>query len=64
VAAEDGVTVTQLRGIELIAIRRALTLVVRRGATTRHQADTQLTAITGWDQSNLDGYAMYAFQPH
>jgi hypothetical protein len=64
VAAEDGLTVAQLRRIELTAIRRAFTLVVQRGATTRHQANVQLAAITGWDQSNLDGYAMYAFQPH
>lgn len=63
VAAEDGLTVTQLRRIELSAIRRAFTLTVQRGATTRHQANVQLAAITGWDQSNLDGYAMYAFSP-
>jgi hypothetical protein len=63
VAAEDGLTVAQLRRIELAAIRRAFTVAVERGAATRHQASTQLATITGWDQGDLDGYAMYAFQP-
>jgi hypothetical protein len=64
VAIEDGLSTEQLRSIEFTAIRHAFTAVVRRGTITRSQADSQLAIIAGWDQDSLDGYAMYAFQPH
>lgn len=64
VATEDGLSTPELRTIEMAAIRQAFAAVVHRGTITRGQADTQLATLTSWDQSNLDGYAMYAFQPH
>lgn len=64
VATEDGLSTSQLRAIELAAVRQALTAVVERGTITRGQADTQLAALASWDQPSLDGYAMSAFQPH
>lgn len=64
VAAEDGLSTAQLRTTELAAIRQAFTVLVQHGTITRSQADTQITTISGWDQSNLDGYAMFAFQRH
>ncbi len=64
IAAEDGLSTAQLRTAELAAIRQALTVVVQHGTITSSQAGTQLATIASWDQSNLDGYAMSAFQPH
>lgn len=64
VTTEDGLSTPELRTIEMAAIRQAFTAVVHRGTITRGQADTQLATLTSWDQSSLDGYAMYAFQPH
>jgi hypothetical protein len=64
VANEYGISVARLRSIELAAIQAACRALVRDGQLSAQQCRTRLAAISSWPQSNLDGYSMYAFQPH
>jgi hypothetical protein len=64
VAAQDGLSTAQLRAAELAAIHHGFAIAVQRGTITGRQAGAQLATITSWDQSSMDGYAMFAYQPH
>jgi hypothetical protein len=55
---------SRLRSLELTAITRACAVLVRAGTLTRQQASGREHLISGWGPSDLNGYAMYAFQQH
>lgn len=64
IAIQEGLTLRQLRALELGSIQQACTALVDRHVLTHRQTVHRLTIIRGWPQSNLDGYVMYAFGKH
>lgn len=64
VATEHGLSVTQLRTVELGAIQQACDALEHAGSLTAQQASARMLTIRGWGQSDLDGYSMYAYQQH
>jgi hypothetical protein len=64
VAIETGLTSTQLHTLELTAVHDAWSALVSSGTVTRSQAAFEITTIEQMGPSGLDGYSMYAFQPH
>lgn len=62
VATEHGLSVAQLRSVELGAIQQACSALVHGGSLTAQQASERMNTIRAWGQSDLDGYSMYAFQ--
>jgi hypothetical protein len=64
VAIETGLTSTRLHTLELTAMHDAWSVLVSSGTVTRSQAASEITTIEQMGPIDLDGYSMYAFQPH
>ncbi len=64
IAAQQGVSLTQLRTIELYAIQQAYNALVSQHNLSQQAADQRMQTIHSWGQYDLDGYIMYAFQNH
>jgi hypothetical protein len=62
VATEHGISQAGLRSLELAAIQQACAVLERDHRLATQQARARMQEIRGWAQSDLDGYAMYAFQ--
>jgi hypothetical protein len=64
IAVEHGISQARLRIIELASIQTACNILVREHKLNTRQAQSRMTTIRRWNQSDLDGYPMYAFQQH
>jgi hypothetical protein len=64
VADEQGISESHLRSLELSAIQRACDVLEHGHHLSASRANGRMRTIRGWNQSDLDGYAMYSFQQH
>lgn len=63
-ATQQGMLSSQRKTLEQQAVHRAVTALVNRGSLSQSAATQRENLIDGWDQENLDGYIMYAFDNH
>jgi hypothetical protein len=64
VATEHGISLPQLRSLELTAIQQGCEALERLGNLSPSQAVAWMREIRAWHQGDLDGYSMFAFQAH
>jgi hypothetical protein len=64
VALEQGISLDQLRTIEINAMQQAFNKLVSQGVETQQQVDQWMQMVRGWAQSNLNGYVTDVFVNH
>jgi hypothetical protein len=64
IAAQQHITGSQWRTIEINAIQKGSDALVSTHTLTQQQADQRVQNAKNWSQNDLDGYINYAFTSH
>lgn len=60
-AAQQGLSIEQLRALELSALQKGCDAMVAQGKLSRADASQRVQTFNGWDQGTLNWYIMHAF---
>ncbi len=60
-AAQQGLSIEQLRTLELNALQKGCNAMVAQGKLSQADASQRMQTFNGWDQGTLNWYIMHAF---